>query len=125
MKKWLSLLLMLFCTSLTCYGQGAAYTLDRTRHDFGELSKGKTYTATFELKSSGSEPLVLIDALTGCKCTKVTFPRKPLRKGHKATITVTFSADEVGAFDKLILVRTNAPDVKAKMSFRVFGTVKK
>lgn len=122
MKKCLAILVFLLCTAFAGYSQGVDYTTDRVRHDFGELAIGKTYTTTFTVTCTGSSPLVLIDATTGCKCTKASFPKKPLRKGEKTVVTVTFDADEAGVFDKLIQVRTNAAK---KLTFRIAGSVKK
>lgn len=122
MKKGLAIVVFLLCTALGCRAQGVDFTTDRARHDFGELAAGKTYTTTFTVTSTGASPLVLIDATTGCKCTKASFPKKPLRKGEKAVITVTFDADQVGVFDKQIQVRTNAAK---KLAFRINGSVKK
>mgnify|MGYP005962828603 CR=1 FL=1 len=122
MKKCLVILIFLLCTAFVGRAQSVNYTTDRTRHDFGELVAGKTYTTTFTVTSTGASPLVLINAQTGCKCTKATFPKKPLQKGEKTTVTVTFDAAEPGFFDKQILVRTN---MTKKLAFRITGTVKK
>lgn len=122
MKKALAILVLSLCTALGCRAQGVDFTIDRERHDFGELAAGKSYTTTFTVTSTGASPLVLISATTGCKCTKASLPKKPLRKGEKATITVTFDADQGGTFNKLIQVRTNSAK---KLTFRIIGIVKK
>lgn len=122
MRRVTILLALLLGTAFGCRAQDAAYTLDRTRHDFGELGAGKTYATTFTVTSTGTAPLVLIDAQTGCKCTKAAFPKKPLRKGGTAVVTVTFDAVEPGFFDKQIRVLANT---NKKIVFRITGTVKK
>lgn len=122
MRRVTILLALLLGTAFGCRAQDAAYTLDRTRHDFGELAAGKTSVTTFTVTSTGTAPLVLINALTGCKCTKAAFPKKPLRKGETAVVTVTFDAVEPGFFDKQIRVQTNAA---RKLILRITGTVKK
>lgn len=125
MKRLLILGALLFGAVCATAAGDVDYTVDRTRHDFGKLAAGNTYTTTFTVTATGDAPLVLVDAQTGCKCTKAAFPKKPLRKGETVTVTVTFEAIEGGFFEKQIVVRTNAPEPVRNLKFRVTGVVKK
>lgn len=125
MKRVMTLVLLLLCTAFAGRAQEADYSVDRVRHEFGELASGKSYTAVFIVTSAGEAPLVLIDAQTGCKCTKAAFAKKPLRKGANAAVTVTFDAAEEGFFDKQIRIRTNAPGKRAVLVLRITGDVRK
>lgn len=124
MKRLTLLAALLLGTTLTCRAQGADYTVDRLRHEFGALAAGMKCSTSFTVSSTGEAPLVLIDAQTGCKCTKATFGKKPLRKGEKTIVTVTFDATERGAFDKQIRIRTNASGERAVLVLRITGNVK-
>lgn len=123
MKRYLTMLALLLCTAFAGRAQEADYSVDRIRHDFGKLASGKSYTTTFTVTSAGMAPLVLIDAQTGCKCTKAEFGKKPLRRGEKVSVTVTFDAAEEGFFDKQIRIRTNVPGKRAVLMLRVTGDV--
>lgn len=101
-----------------------AYTIDRTQHDFGTVEQGKTYRTTFSVTSTGSGPLVLLDAKVNCQCTKIDFPGKPLRKGEKAVVTVTFEAKDAGIFNKTVRMLTNASGRQAAFVLRITGVVK-
>ena len=123
MKRTAILAAALSCMAFA--GRAQDYSVDRVRHEFGELAAGGSYTATFTVTSADAAPLVLIDAQTGCKCTKAAFGKKPLRKGEKAPVTVTFEAVEEGFFDKQIRIRTNVPGKRAVLVLRISGDVRK
>lgn len=126
-RKILLLLALLFGAVCSGQAQGAkaGYTADRTQHNFGTVVMGKTYKTTFTVTSTGTTPLVLIDARVNCQCTKVAFDKKPLRKGEKAVVTVTYDADKEGVFDKTITLVTNAPKPETILTLRIRGEVKK
>lgn len=123
------LILLLLCCGAILPGQAqsakAGYTADRTLHLFGSVVMGKTYKTTFTVTSTGTTPLVLIDARVNCQCTKVAFDKKPLRKGEKAVVTVTYDADKEGVFDKTITLVTNSPKPETILTLRIRGEVKK
>ena len=94
-----------------------------TSHDFGTIKESKgPVKYTFEFKNTGDKPLVIIDAVASCGCTKPSFPAKPIKPGKKGKIEVTFSpVGRAGTFRKTIKVKTNSPDKVS--SLIITGTI--
>ncbi len=97
MKKFILFFLLAFA-SLPVHASAAepaALSADRTEHDFGDVKLGETRKATFTLTSS-ADVVVILSASTNCECTKASWGRKPLHKGDKSTVEVSYEAREKG-----------------------------
>ena len=71
----------------------------------------KETTYTFELKNTGDKPLIIVDAVASCGCTRPSYTAKPIKPGKKGKVEVTFSPiGRRGTFRKTVKVRTNAVD---------------
>ncbi len=79
---------------------------DKTTHNFGDiLLDSGPVSCTFTLSNNGDKPIVIYNISTTCGCTKIEWPREPVRPGRKAEITVTYSNDEGPyPFDKNVTV---------------------
>ena len=103
--------------------QGPEVTFTKTTHDFGSIQEAKgPVTCTFEFTNTGDKPLLVINAVASCGCTKPEFPTKPIKPGKKGKIKVTFSPiGRPGAFKKTIKVKTNSKERVSTL--RIEGTV--
>ena len=107
MKKIFTVMVAAF-VSLAAFAQGHA-TYKEKEHDFGYIKEAKgAVSHTFELKNTGDKPLVIMQVVTSCGCTRPEFPTKPIKPGKKGKIKVTFSPiGRPGPFRKEIRVKTN------------------
>ena len=98
------------------------FTLDRTEHDFGQVSRGDTVTTVFKVRA-GDAPVVLLSASTDCGCTRAEFPKRPLRPGDTAQVKVVFAARDKGNFRKTVRLRLHAGGREQATALVVKGTV--
>lgn len=100
----------------------AGFTLERTEHDFGQVSRGDTVTTVFRVRA-GDGPVVLLSASTDCGCTRAEFPKRPLRPGDTAQVKVVFAARDKGNFRKTVRLRLHAGGREQATALVVKGTV--
>ena len=92
-------------------------------HDFGTIKEADgPVSCTFEFTNTGDKPLLIIDAMASCGCTRPEFPAKPIKPGKKGKIKVTYSPiGRPGAFKKTVKVKTNGKE--RTISLQIEGTV--
>jgi len=78
------------------------------KFDFGKVPQGKPVTTKFEYTNIGEEPLILTEVKPTCGCTIADYTKTPVKKGDKGIITITYNAAVAGAFNKTIVVTSNA-----------------
>ena|SRR6476661_4537865 len=76
-------------------------------YDFGSVPQGKPVYHFFEIKNSGSKPIVLNDVHASCGCTTPEWSKDPIAPGSTAKIKVGFNAASEGAFEKFISIQYN------------------
>lgn len=110
------LVITLFSVSAQTHEEGkqkmAQIKFETLSHDFGNIKQKDTpHVYEFAFTNTGDAPLVITRAELSCKCTSVTYPRKPVAPGQSATVTVTYTPkNELGTFDNTIKVYSNAAD---------------
>lgn len=92
-------------------------------HDFGNIQEANgPVSCTFEFTNTGDKPLLIIDAVASCGCTRPEYPTKPIKPGKKGKIKVTYSPiGRPGPFKKSIKVKTNGKE--RATTLRIEGTV--
>ncbi len=87
-------------------------TFKETTYDFGTIKESKgAVKHTFQFTNTGDKPLIVVDAVASCGCTRPSYTAKPIKPGKKGKIEVTFSpVGRAGTFRKTVKVRTNCPD---------------
>lgn len=90
--------------------------------ELGTLSVGEEKTVSFTLRNKGDRPLIILDVVTSCGCTAAKFEKAPIKSGKETAITVTYTAEEVGMFNKSITVYANTDDSPIKL--RIKGEVR-
>lgn len=96
-------------------------TLDKVEIDLGTFPMDEIKEGKFLLTNTGKNPLLVYDVVTSCGCTKVEYGKKPVRPGEVLELTVRYEADEVGVFNKVLIVYSNA--VGSPHKLRVKGQV--
>ena len=101
----------------------AEATFATLSHDFGTIQEAKgPVSCTFEFTNTGNKPLLIIDAVASCGCTRPEYPSKPIKPGKKGKIKVTYSPiGRPGAFKKSVKVKTNGKE--RTVTLRIEGTV--
>lgn len=108
MKRILLMLIAAVLCQVGAWAQPKA-TFKETVYDFGTIKEAKgAVKHTFVVTNTGNKPLIIVDAVASCGCTKPTFESKPIKPGKTGKVTVTFSpAGRNGTFRKTIKVKTN------------------
>lgn len=100
----------------------AAFALDRTEHDFGQVALGAAVSTTFRLEAQGG-PVVVLSAATNCECTHAEYPGRPLQDGESAQVKVLFEAKTRGVFYKTVRLRLYVGGRDRTVELKVKGTV--
>ena len=97
-------------------GSPLQFTFHDNIYDFGGIEKYATASYKFQFKNSGSTPLVIADIHSSPNYAKgpeyklqINWPKKPIKPGKKAVVTVTFiSVADIGSFENDIYITSNA-----------------
>ncbi len=110
MKKLL-LTAIITCSFGLLFAQNAtlAKTSDinfsEVKHSFGKIKQNIPASYTFNLKNSGSKPLIIEQATAQCGCTTPEYSKSPILKGKSSQIKVTYNAANPGPFTKTVTVK--------------------
>jgi hypothetical protein len=88
--------------------QKAEFKFNEEKHDFGNVPQGTPVTTLFEFTNTGQEPLILTEVRPTCGCTIADYTKTPVKSGEKGIIKITYNALNPGAFNKVIVVTSNA-----------------
>ncbi len=78
----------------------------------------KPVTATFKFQNKERTPLVVTNVDPMCGCMVTTWTKTPIAQGKEGEIQVTYDAMQLGHFDKMVDVFTNASDKPVQLRFR-------
>ena len=70
--------------------------------DCGQTVYRSPATAEFEIKNKGGHATRIIDVRMSCGCTDVEYPREEIPADGKFTVRVTYDAQTMGRYDKLV-----------------------
>ena len=82
-------------------------TVKTTTVDVGATGYEQPVTATFEMRNKGLRRLVIESVKPDCGCTKIEYP-KEVGIGERFSIKMTYDARQLGHFQKMCLVKSNA-----------------
>lgn len=89
-------------------GKGTqAVRFDHEKWNFGDVAEdGGKVEHTFVFTNVSSKPVVVLDVTSGCGCTTPSYSRKPVMRGEKGEIVVSFDPmNRPGHFSKGISVQ--------------------
>ena len=111
MKRIVLMLIAVVLCQMAAMAQPKA-TFKEMVYDFGTIKESKGQVKhTFEFTNTGNTPLLVLDAVASCGCTRPSYTAKPVKPGKKGKIEVTFSpAGRAGTFRKTIKVKNNSPE---------------
>ncbi len=119
--------LLILCLALVCSGSAAAQqrdrgqaatvkadttvvSIDRTKHDFGQIRRRGDVVTDFVLTNRGTQPLVVVQVVTSCSCLKAEYSRRPVAPGAQTTVRLRYEPHKAdpGTFYKVVKIYTNA-----------------
>jgi Protein of unknown function (DUF1573) len=83
------------------------FELQDKKMNYGTIDQGAEPLRKFKFKNTGTEPLVITNAVGSCGCTVPDWPKKPIMPGESASIDVRYDTQRVGPFTKTITLTTN------------------
>lgn len=117
---------------LTCQPAATAQSVyenkvefDKTVHDFGDISESDgAVSCTYTVKNTGSKAMIILNVVSSCGCTSVSWTREPIAPGKTGTVSATFdNNDGPYPFDKTLTVYIS--DLAKPVILHLRGTVHK
>ena len=100
----LTLLLIASLISFTSMAQ-TGVQFDKLNYNYGKLKLGVHKSVIFSYTNNDAKPAVIEFANAECGCTQPEYNQKPILKGQKGTIKITYTSPATGAFKKKVTVK--------------------
>jgi hypothetical protein len=82
-----------------------------TKKSFGFVKQGKEVKIEYDIKNTGTEPLIITDVKIECSCTKAEFPKEPVLPGQSKKIILTVDTKTMqDRQDRTVEVISNSKD---------------
>lgn len=95
-------------------------SFEDTKHDFGTITDGEVVKHAYKFKNTGSNPLLISNAVASCGCTVPSYPKQPIPPGGEGEIIVEFnSKNRVGQQKKNVLIYSNGQEEAMSIGFNV------
>ncbi len=88
--------------------KGPAITFETETIDYGKIEQGADGIRVFKFKNTGTEPLIIKNAVGSCGCTVPTYSSQPILANETGEIKVKYDTNRVGPINKTVTVTTNA-----------------
>ena len=112
-------------STLVCFAAGLTLTISAQKPSFSQTTVNvgstlwhKPVTAVFSFKNKDRMPLRIEDVDAGCGCLKPSWTQGIIEKGGEGTISVTYDANLLGHFDRIILVKTNGTESPVRLRMK-------
>ena len=103
-------------------GPTTSMNFAETEFNFGTVAEGEKVKHTYKFTNSGSEPLVLSNAVGSCGCTVPIWPREPIAPGASGEVVVEFNSQgKPGERDQKVTLTANTNPAQTFLSLQ--GTV--
>ncbi|THH40291.1 DUF1573 domain-containing protein [Neolewinella litorea] len=117
MQRIFSLLLLLGGLSVSLQAQApateqtaaatAGMTFEQTEIDYGTIQQNADPYRTFTFTNTGTQPLIITNAVGSCGCTVPSYSKAPVAPGESGEIKVRYATDRLGKFRKRVTLTTN------------------
>jgi len=86
-------------------------------HNFGKIKQDTKNTKIFNFTNTGSEPLIIENAVGSCGCTVPKFPKEPIKPGATGEIEVVYSpGKQQGAQTKTVTITANTNPISTTLN---------
>jgi hypothetical protein len=97
--------------------------MDKTKHNFGNIKINESKEISFQLKNTGTCPLIINHVSTSCGCITVEWDKQPVSPEKSIDIKMKIKFEEEGYLNKMIYVYCNTREIPIK--FTINGIVHK
>lgn len=97
-------------------------SLDKEKHDYGQIQKGANGTCEFKVSNTGDKPLIISNCKGSCGCTVPECPKTPIAPGETKVILVKYDTQRIGMINKAVTIYSNDPEAPSKV-VRIAGQV--
>ncbi len=94
--------------------------IEKMQIDLGYINISNSKSAIFNIKNTGSHPLVISHVSVSCGCTSVEWEKQPVKPGMAGKITLRMKPEEKGYFNKTVDVFCNVENAPLKL--KINGT---
>lgn len=105
MLKKIYIPVVLIFSTLSAFSQ--SLTFKNTEKDRGQTQWYQPISATFRFTNTSGEPLYIEEVDPGCACLAPEYPKGTIQPDEEGKIVITYNAELLGRFDRLIFVKTN------------------
>ena len=95
--------------------------LEMDEFELGDIPLGETRKFRVRVKNITEKPLVILDVITSCSCTKVSWSKKPIPAQSVDELELSFTAETEGVFFKKVAIRHS--EAQKPVSFTIKGVV--
>lgn len=102
-------------------GDKAILAFEKTKIVVGEVKMNTVTNIEYTFKNKGKKNLVIMNALSGCPCISVEYPKEPIAKGKKGKILVKFDSTNMrlGTMQKNVSVMSNSSEGTQQLVFNI------
>jgi len=86
--------------------------------DCGQIVYRQPITVEYDITNKGNRPLLINKVLTSCGCAMVEYPKEGIPADGSAKLLVTYDAKQMGHFNKLIGIYSNASKEPSMLTLR-------
>lgn len=87
-----------------------------TIHNFGKIIQWEPVSHTFRFRNTGIKPLFIYQVNRKCGCTTPRWTTGKIQPGDSGTVTITYSATDIGYVEKEMTVSSNAENAEVMIS---------
>ena len=120
------MIILAMATTTLLHAQGKSESrieFIQTIYNFDTISEGSNGWCTFTFRNTGNEPLIITSTSASCGCTMPKFSKKPVLPGGTGKIEVRYNTSLLGAFNKTVVVKSNAANAPTSV-LRIRGFVR-
>jgi hypothetical protein len=127
--KWLVILTIFMANTWIINAQTSppnaqdSIIFNKLEHDYGTVERGGDGLCEFTFTNKGDKPLIVSNVRASCGCTVPQWTREPVASGEKGSVKVRYNTNITGAFNKTVIVNSNAAN--QMVSLRIKGKVVK
>ncbi|MBB4080634.1 hypothetical protein GGR28_003269 [Lewinella aquimaris] len=85
----------------------AGMTFEQTEIDYGTIEQNADPYRVFTFTNTGTEPLIITNAVGSCGCTVPSYSKAPVAPGETGEVKVRYATDRLGKFRKRVTLTTN------------------
>lgn len=101
--------------------EGPSMTFEAPHVDIGQIKKGDKKEMAFHFSNTGTEDLK-IEIVSGCECTTLDWPRKPIKPGEKGFISAIFDSTQKEK-SETVEIDINLENIDPKSGYQMFERV--